>query len=435
MGDRARVVEIPTRIPATASDLSVAAMDPVVQLILGYRVTFSDRLDPGVLARAVRRLLDVEPVLGCRALSEGVVSGVWRRCRNLDDAISSVLVETDDPDTDLAAFYVEALPEDGPRLVVRLLRSANADDLCMKVDHLVGDGWSAKELACLLAEAYTREAAEPPYSAESNLEPRPTPADVWDALTPEQREAATHRASWGLSKWKMTFHPGTGGELAVRVLTLAPDQLLAVKVYGRARGATVNEMLVTAMLRSLARMYPAPEDSGLSVSMTADLRRLTDDLTLRRIGNVSSGGPVGIAYDPDDSFDEALRKVVDAIRPWKECLWRAKSARRSLLPHRLMRVFWAAIVAAGRRGGIGSLSTVNIGIIDEMRLVFDGIVPTSACALGTIQKGPGFQVTMSAYRDTLTVWMGALQRYVDPALMEQALRGMSEQLRENVAGV
>jgi NRPS condensation-like uncharacterized protein len=430
MNDRAPTSEIPQRIPANAGDLTVAAMGGLYTLELGCRLTIKGRLDTDVLARAVRQLLDAVPVLGCSALRVRLLGSAWERCTALDGAEYFSVVWSDDPDRDGVAFHSEALRMDGPRLVARLLRSHDADDVCLKVDHRVADGWSVKELTCLLAETYTRVACDRSWIAEPDLSPRPTHADLRGLLTPAQRRAARRTPGIAaLSKWKMSLRRGRRDALSVRRLTLSPDRFLAIKAHGKVRGATVNDMLVTAMTRSLARMFPPAPGIALATYITSDLRRYVDAPAMRRVCNLSSAALAQIACDPRDDFDEALERVMRSVRPWKDCLWWLKGSGGTPLPYYALCPIMSAAAVGFRRRGMNMPVMMNAGVLEEGRLGFGDALPVAAHVLGSTLKVGGFAATVSTYRDTLTVWMGSYERDLHPALLEQALHGMDAELR------
>ena len=162
------------------------SMDPMMEMVLGSRLTFAERLDVEVLARASRLLLDLEPVLGCwwDTKSRGAD---WVRCTGLDERVVFSMADSEDPDGDFAAFHGTPFDPRGPRLAVLMLRSRDHDDLCVRFDHSAGDGWSAKEVTHLLADIYSRLLDDPDYVPSPRTSPRPDHADVWNALTEEQR--------------------------------------------------------------------------------------------------------------------------------------------------------------------------------------------------------------------------------------------------------
>ena len=163
--------------------------------MLGCQLTFDTRLDANVLARATRLVLDAEPHLGCR-LRESLTTVHWERCRALDVRVPFSVAETANPHNDAVAFHDEPFDETGPRIAVLLLRSERGDDVCIRLDHIAGDGWSTKMLAYLLAETYSRLLADPGYLPEPDLSPRPGHADLWAALTPNSGPPPRNGRAW-----------------------------------------------------------------------------------------------------------------------------------------------------------------------------------------------------------------------------------------------
>ena len=162
------MTSIPQRLPTAAGDRSTLALSALLNTVLGCRLTFGTRLDENVLRRATRLVLDAEPHLGCH-LRESLTTAEWERCETLDARVPFAVVETTNPHDDAVAFHDEPFGETGPRVAVRLLRSGDADDVCIRLDHIAGDGWSTKMLAYLLAQTYTRVLADPDFVPEPNL--------------------------------------------------------------------------------------------------------------------------------------------------------------------------------------------------------------------------------------------------------------------------
>ena len=422
--------DIPDSFPAVAGDLSTLSLSPLFELVLGCRLTFSERLDERVLARAVRVALDAEPVLGSW-LDEGLSSGTWRRCTDLSGSFD--LMPTTDADTDSAAFHAERFDPRGPRLAVRLLRSEAADDLCLRLDHGAGDGWSAKHVAYMLADAYSALLDDEGWDAQPDNSPRPSYSEVWDALTDDQKAAAETRPRIATPRWRMRIVRGNGNDLGARRLALGPDRLSRVKAYAAERGATVNDAIVAALLRSLARAYPPPANTPLGVSISADLRRVVGEQPpFDRVCVLASPQTVGVRYDAADGFDRTLENVADAIAPWKRCSWGIGAMHGRTVPHRLMRGVWRTFKAVAGSSGTLPPVVMNIGVLEQSRLQFGRALPDRAYILGSFGKAPAFGATISTYGGELTVWMGAWERDVDPEELERVLGGIDEELR--VAG-
>ena len=422
---------IPPRIPVASGDLATAMLRGMANLVLGCRLTFDEHLDADVLSRATRLILDIEPVLGCW-FDEGFLSAEWVRCSDLDGAEYFSVVETDDPDRDAAAFHGNRFEPRGPRLAVRLLRSADHDDMCVRMDHLVGDGWSTKKVAYMLAETYSKLLADTTCDPAPNLTPRPSGPDLWDALTPEQQKAAeAGNVIPEIPKWRLgPFHPGSGAGLRIQRMTLGPDEFTAMKSYGKARSATVNDMVLTGMLRALASVWPPAPNATPIISVTSNLRLLVDQPRFDRVCGLSGVVSVSIDHNDGDDFDGTLRRTIEGVRPHRDSLWGAKSLNSS--PgrwYRLLGAVMAVLTRATLGNGKFAPMLVNIGVIDDAQLGFGAATPVSAHICGSMPLGAGFGATVSTYRDNLTVWMGNFEEHIAPEMVEGVLARMGEELR------
>ena len=409
-------------------------MQPMLEMVLGSRLTFSERLDPGKLARAVRLLLDLEPVLGCW-FDERPFSATWVRC-DPDTPEPFAMIESDEPDVAAATFHSTPFGRKAPRIAVLLVRSRDHDDLCVRFDHVAGDGWSAKEVTHLLAETYTRLLDDPGHTPAPRLAPRPTHTDVWGALTDEQRAAAANVPKMGFSKWSMKLAHATGRTFAVRSLTLAPERIGAVREYAHARGATVNEALVAALVRSAASISPPAEGARPSVSVSADVRRFAAGAHLDRICNIATTQTVLMDYRHGEAFDDTLRHVVDGVKPWRDSLWsiggslgHSATDPRPPKPVVLQTVFGLLAVMM-RVGHSAALVTMNVGPLDEDRIAFGSARPLRAVLAGPIPRFSGFATTISSYRDAVTLWMGFREDRMTPELIERCLAGIDAQLAD-----
>jgi NRPS condensation-like uncharacterized protein len=415
---------IPVRFAAAQGDLGAAQLSGLARLVLGCRLVFDRRLDPALLRRATRLMLDREPVLGCMAMREKLTSGEWIRCPDLDSVDVFSVLETDDAEADGLAFYAEDLPPTAPRLTVRLFRTPDHDELVVKFDHMAGDGSCAKQVPYMLAEVYSRLSEDPSYVPAPNLAPRPGYRDIWDAMSPEQREAADKgSAVFAAAKWKMGLRTGDGEGMFERRLVLPPRRLRDVREYGRTKGATLNDMILAAMFRSIAGMYP-PNGAPFSVSVTTDARRIVDSDLFDRPCNLSTAAFVEVPSEGCDTFETTLDAVVAAVRPQKARYWNIKESRSAGPNFRFIRGMMGFFMWMMRGMKTSQPYSANIGVLDETKLAFREAAPVSAYVLGSTMRTSSFGFTTSTYRDTLTIWVGADQRFLDPALAEAALSGM-----------
>jgi NRPS condensation-like uncharacterized protein len=424
---------IPQRFASNPGDEICAAMKPMMEMLLGARLTFAGHLDADVLARATRLLLDLEPVLGCWP-HEGFKTIEWVRCNGLDERPACSLAETTDPDRDLEAFYSSGLTERGPRLAVRLLRSADRDDVCVILDHLAGDGWSVKEVTHLLAETYSRLLIDPEHHPIPRGT-RPGPGDSWEALTDEQRAVA--KASVPpivVSKVRLTLPHGTAETFHFRTLPLPPEKIADLREYAHARGASVNDTLVAAIARSLQALYPQKPGVEIGVALSADVRRLSDGPALRRIANISTVQTALVKATPTQSFAETLAAALAAIKPYRDSLWSVGMHEKPEGPGLWgMRAMFSAITAIAKATHSSGSGLVNLGSFDDSRLLFGEVRPVAAYATGEILRYGALFALASSYRGTMTLCMGFREKHLAPHAAEQFLARVQSELDAVIA--
>lgn len=398
---------IPPTLPATGSDVAVSITRAVTRQRIGIRLVFASRLDEALVRRAVRLMLDAEPVLGCSF--EVARRATWRRIDDLDAAVPFSVLETADPECEVVRFQAAEVPDAGPQAAVVLLRTSEHDELCIKLSHVPVDGQGAKQCAYLLARVYSRLVTEPDFVPEPNLRPRPTAADVWERLTAEQRAAAKRAKSWAVPNWPAPPEGASGATLTYRRLSVPPDRFRSLKAYGKHRGATVNEMLLALYFRALVRALDPPDETPLSLMSTADHRRYLPDADSLPIGMLSISGPLGIERIHGEPFDGTLQRVHDAMAVWERQCYGAAAA---LNAEKLNRFSYATVkrilgmsFKLGAKGKTFPYFT-NIGILEHDRLAFGDATPTAGDMYGPASFGASPVATISTCRDTLTVTMG-----------------------------
>jgi NRPS condensation-like uncharacterized protein len=226
---------------------------------------------------------------------------------------------------------------------------------------------------------------------------------------------------------------GAGRGSRCRVLRLDPPRFAALKAYGEARCATVNDILLAGFVRAIAGTFQPRAGTVVPFSFTVDNRSRLAPGDRTRIVAVSSVVRTGLTAIEGEGFDETLRRVVAMTDRQRASLWSVSQTRPGLVPltgvaykPRLWasRTLYAAMVALSYRPPV----FMNIGILDESRLTFGGSVPVAANILGSVPRLPAIAQTVSTYRDELTVWMGFFEEHVDPADVERLLDVMDAEL-------
>ncbi len=401
---------IPDRFAATGADAAIAITRAAVKHRIGLSLTFpTGHLDADRLTTALRLSFDAEPVVGCSFRTDER-KAYWRRLSNLDGTTLQVQDDALDLDAEMRLFQAAEVPDEGPQAAVALFRSTQRDVLGVKLSHVLADGQAAKRYAYLLADIYTRLGADPAFAPEPNLRERPSGRDVWANLTSRQRREARKAKSWTRPTWPAPSTSDDGAGLTYRWRTLSPDLFRALKSYGVQRGCTVNDMMLAAVLRAcIARLDP-PVGVPLSLMYTADLRRYLPDADTLPISNVSISGSLDIKRVDDESFEGTLQRVHARMQRWAEmCHGAGPLAGAERIADLGYRMMERLLGLAFRAGGASDKTYpwfTNIGVIDDAKLLFDGVGPDSAFMFGPGAVGPSIVPVISTYRDALTVCMG-----------------------------
>jgi NRPS condensation-like uncharacterized protein len=423
---------IPARFEATGTDVAVSITRIVMHHRIGLLLGFDGHLDADRLSRAVRLSLDAEPILGC-AWRTDAFKAYWLRITDLDATQPFSSVETEELDADVARFYAEEIADAGPQAAVRLFRSRDNDALGIKVSHVLADGQAAKQYAYLVADIYSRLGSDASYVPEPDLQVRPTAKDVWARLDAEQRRGAKKAKSWAMPSWSVPAKGSSGRGLASRSLELGPDRFSALKAYGAARNATVNDMLLAAFFRGCVARFNPPTGKPLSLMCTADLRRYLPDAERLPIANISISGSLDIERVEGEPFEATLARVRERMAVWASQCYGAGPAlnaeKLTALGYGMTKLLLTGAMRASGNSGDTYPWFTNIGVIDEARLLFDGQAPVSGSMFGPANHGAAIVPTISTYRDTLTICMGFCAEDIEPEVIEAVLRAADDELR------
>ena len=324
------------RIPATPGDLAAFAVRAISDQQLRVVLVFSGALDAERLGEATRLLTVSWPILGCR-----LVLGPRPHWAPGATPAAGGVVETTDPTAALAdVVAVSCDPRTGPVFDVRLLRATGGerqgitDTVCLRVDHAACDGVGAKELAYALLGLYRA------LGDGSGAGPSARVATAWSprrrSYLPLLRAARPHDVARAAvlfpdhgARFRLPYHGRSRHEPRLAVVRVDAERVTRVRAYGRARGATLNDALLTAVFRALP---PAESAAGAGAAQSgaagagpdAALRVLQMPIDLRPrqaipAAELPPANLTGMTFPtvrvtPDEPFDDTLRRVTAATR-------------------------------------------------------------------------------------------------------------------------
>jgi NRPS condensation-like uncharacterized protein len=424
---------LPRRFPARLNDRLSVCLDLFYDLMIQLELEFAERLDADRLARALRLALDAEPILGCR-LVEGWLRSHWER---LDEADLGRLLVTESED-EYEAFKVTSLdPHTGPQLKACLWRAADGDRLLFKVTDIVTDGGGFKEAVAMVSGLYARLADDPDHRPEPNLQGS---RSAWQVLR-RMPWWAVPRSLLDLLRdlWFAVARPthhglpiddGPRTPLTFLVRELEADRIARLAAWGRARDATLNDLLVAGVFRALAAEGNWDGQAQLRLAMTIDLRRYLPSGRGAAIANLSA---VALAWpclgtELGADFPATLARVAEITRYRKG---RGLGLTESLavafvapLPHAWARGIFRHVWRQQVEQHNHQPALTNMGPIDPDTVTF-GTRPQAARLLPPPGYPPGFLAGLSGYDGSLTLSAGVyptqreiMGRFLDRVLAE-----------------
>ncbi len=405
-----------------------------------------DRIDAQLLDRAAHELLRIEPYLSYRFEERGYQPR-WARFAEPEQISAFELIETDDLDRTLQDVLARELAGERESAVKVYLIRGNQDVVCLKLDHKMGDGQAAKEIAALLAETYTRLAED----ALSIFPVRPcgdrSLAQITRDMSRDHRrkllagmtrgESLMERpGAWFLPAPAAGMHAEERSRFVMRIIPAARHA--AIFRYACRHRMTVNQVLMAAFQKGALDVFPHSEAESLLVLATVDLRRYLPGKKSDAPCNLA--GLMALRVNPKhDSIDDLSSEVREQMLAARKGhmglhrrIWRLELHPRArflfnLVPFRIVKRSMVKRHARGARkeGMAGHLILTDIGALDPDRLSFAGVQPEHAFITSGTVTHPGILLLcLTEFSGMLTLSMGFDPHVLDSRKIEQFIEAM-----------
>ncbi len=357
-------------------------------------------LDPEVLKKSVIASVEAIPILASRYVDGD--RPCWSRLDHSDYGRAFVLATTE---AEFEEFLVSPVDESvGPQIRVCQLASTPFA-VALKMNHMVCDAADFKQYLYFLCKTYSELAEDPDYrpaaiagdrSIRGVLKGFPAAVKLKSLLMQSNDNNRTGDHQFPLS---------AGRDVRPFIVTrvLERGKVAALKAYCRARGATLNDAILTAYYRRLFHRLALRPGVEVEIPVMVDMRRyLGETGEFKSLTNLSSMQVTQLDYRPEERFDGTLGRVKAVMDEKKEAdiglngfiklsllygILGDKTARRRL-KSKLKNPF---------------ICMTNVGILDRDRMAFGNLRPCDAFLCGSIKYKPYFQLAMSSYDGQLTL--------------------------------
>jgi NRPS condensation-like uncharacterized protein len=399
------------------------------------------RLDFDVLVRAVRLSVDAEPVLGCRFIKSD--PPYWKRFDDIDNIKFCSIEETDNSDDAVQRFLESPLDMDnGPMIMVKLIRSGTYDTLGLKINHVCSDGAGAMEYIRLISDIYSRTIHE-----DNVFVPKPSIRSKKDHFKLISALGQDNpKTSWGLEQqiasptWKFPWKNNLKGNTCFELCRLPYGHLDILNKYAKTRGATINDLLLTAIFRAMFEISKPPYGVPMDIPITINLRQYLPDHKAEAIRNLSGGIVIRIDRKANEFFDGTLSRVMYLTKKMrrkhpsiKNLMWAEYIEKLSF--HQICAYFKAVsqVVELESRNPfnvVDKCSPVfsNVGFISKSLIKFGENVVTDAYIIPPVVRAPGILLVASTYNGIITLAVG----YYEPSVRNTELEMLLNKIRHEL---
>ena len=396
--------------------LYTSVHDPVIRA----RLSFSGRIDPDALRRASGLLSEAVPQTRMRFDPD---RGLWTDAdASAGDIVQVVDAKGKDTAEKLLLSPIEFFK--GPQVKIFLVRGETADMLYVIFSHLVGDGAGFRRYLFRLSELYARclKGTEPAalrpmdrsfrqvmreFGRQEKMEILAAPMDY-----PKQDP------SMFLPLKKIREEPF----LIERVI--GKETFRSMKAYAKARGATVNDLLMAAYTRAHHAVTGCKQ---LVLPCPVDLRKYASEPDRCGVTNLSGTYLCTLSTRENEPFDVTLLLVAMQMHAQKNSLACLKGPLlldwiSRLLPFSSFRKIFA------EKFQIPIVSYTNLGVFDRERLSFGNAGIVDARVATAVKHAPAFQVSVSTFDGRCTLSCCADYRKEDRKVAESFLDLMAGEL-------
>ncbi|SHI91838.1 hypothetical protein [Propionispora hippei] len=416
------------RYPAVPQDIFnylVGKYSANSQLSCVLRLT--GRIDERLFEQVLRISLELEPILGCRLIEEDETA-YWEWRDDLSQVQLCSVVETLEVEEELRSFIAQMVDfEKDCQIKARVFR-AETDTICVMVNHACCDAGGLKEYMELLISIYdhlfkgSQYTVQPPVSynrGQDEIFQLPKVIAKINTMM-NRKEAPTDPGD-------TVAIPCTLGESINQTVVsrqISPLQFRRLKQYARNNEATINDVCLAALSRSLSKIAKI-DNELISLCFTSDLRTYLPEKRTNSIYNLSGMNPIRIHQKLTESFHATLAGVLSETKKVKnDC----PGIDMALYFQTLGQVSFKKaesqfeqFIAEKVKLEYCNPWLSNVGVLAKERIHLGSVAVEDYYMIGSGCYSPGFMMIASTYNDTLTLSTNFFESTLAQSTVEQLM--------------
>ncbi|WP_309447924.1 WS/DGAT domain-containing protein [Clostridium sp.] len=364
-------------------------------------IHFDTHIDESYLKKAVNISIGAFPILGCKFVEKSYFKfPYWEDCKFTSEDIVKIIEAETIEKTIEKLIVVKTRENFGPQIMINVIRSVKSDSLCIIMNHMLSDGVGFKEYLYMLSSIYSYLKSNPNYVLDMKMSSRGTNQIFKKFNILDKIKILTTSAK--LSKYNSgVVFPleGDNNNPFILVRKIPREKFILIKAYAKTNNATINDVLLTAYIRSLCKVLKI---NHLSLPCPVDLRRYLPNRKSEGICNLTSNMICEVGYEIGQTYEETLLKVKNSMDSEKDNFSCLKGPLMieiifSILPYK------KAKQIISKSFNNPTIAMTNIGIIDKNKLIFDGLNIKDTFICGSIKYKPYFQIAVTTFDNEITL--------------------------------
>jgi NRPS condensation-like uncharacterized protein len=361
---------------------------------------FETRLDAAVLKKAVISSIEAIPILGTR-----YVDGESPHWTSIEpDSFGEAFITTR-TEMEFEELVVSCVDESrGPQIKVCLLNSSPSA-VALTMNHMVCDTAGFKNYLYFLCKIYSEMMVDPAYRPTTIDEDRSISGVLKRIGLGVKLKSLLSQSKENNRSGEHRFPLSESGEARPFIIThkIVQERTTKLMNYCWARGATLNDAVLTAYYRCLFRGLALSPGTELCIPVMVDMRRYLGEADgFNALTNLASTVITRLEYRSEEDFEGTLGRVKAVMDEKKVSNIGLNAFIKLDLAYRLL-----GNKRANRqlRSSLKNplICMTNVGILDSARIYFGDLHPRDAFLCGSIKYKPHFQLAMSSYEGELTL--------------------------------
>lgn len=397
--------------------------------IARFRLDYDFVPDEAAFKKALTALYEASPVFHSRFVNNPI-NPYWLVCEyKIEDSLT--FEETVDIEKSSYDFLVRGIDiKDNTHMKIAVFYNDGRCAVCFRWNHMLVDGGGFKQFARDLFRAYD-EIIENGSCKGNFLTGSRAYTEVYADFDKDKKKKAKAQLAGNSVHEKKTlpFSKKSGKEKNILILKrISADTFNSAAARGKELGATANDVLVAAYIRSAYKLIGCDKNEKMSVSCAVDLRRHMKNPDRIGYTNHTTFMPCTIK-EMGKTMTETVKAVAECNKKNKEdpflglhglpLLNFAYKAMTYIQAEPTVKLFYAN----------ANLALSNVGKVDKRLFSLGGNEPTDAFVAGGAKVKPCAAVNALTLDGRLTLSMTIQGTVEDKKMVERFFEGMEEELK------